>query len=517
MKDDSDRLFQNEIRGTFMSKLYNDFIALVKEINNLRAAEDILQWDQETHMPPRGVEDRSLQLAALSSVIHEKLTSRTMGDYIKELRSEGGWRALGQEQRVNVREVEWEYHRASAIPLELVKEIAMTKSVSSKNWQEARKRSDFSIFSPYLSQLVELKKKVAEAIGYENESYDALLDEFEPGLKTSQVRELFSRLRDKLVPIVSKINDSGIRPDRSIATHKYPVEKQIEFNHEVARKLGLDFERGRIDVSAHPFTTGTLHDTRFTTHYKPDNMLFALFATIHETGHALYVQGSQEEHYGTPMGQPVSFAIHESQSRMWENIVGRSIHFWRHFYPRLQETFPGQLGNTTLEDFHAVVNDVHPSLIRVQADEATYNLHILLRFEMENALFSNEIEPIEASGVWNEKIEKYLSIEVPDDSSGVLQDIHWSLGYFGYFPTYCLGNLYASQFFEQANRDIPDLMLKIENGEFRVLLEWLRSNIQEKGRFYRAGELVKILTGKPLDEDIFIDYLNTKFGELYGF
>ncbi|MCK4613726.1 MAG: carboxypeptidase M32, partial [Thermoplasmata archaeon] len=356
-----------------------------------------------------------------------------------------------------------------------------------------------------------------EAIGYDDQPYDTLLDEFEPSLKTAQVKGLLSRLRDKLVPIVSRIIDSGIRPDISFLTCEFPVDGQKEFDHEVAKKLGFDFDRGRIDESMHPFTTGTLHDTRFTTNYKPDNMRFSLFATIHETGHALYGQGHLEEHYGTPMGQPVSMGIHESQSRMWENVVGRSLPFWEYYYPHLKERFPKQLEGRSLEEFYAAINDVHPSLIRVEADEATYNLHILLRFEMENALFGDGFDPKEAPQVWNEKMEKFLKLEVPDDAHGVLQDIHWSLGYFGYFPTYTLGNLYAVQFFEQAKKEIPELVSKIENGEFGVLLNWLRSNIHEKGRLYRADELVQGLTGKALDEEYFINYLKTKFGELYGF
>ena len=499
-----------------MTKVYNDFIELVKEVNYLRDATEMLQWDQETFMPARGVEDRSLQLATLSSIYHEKLTSKRMGNFLKELQSNGNHTTLNPEQQANIREIAWEFHRASAVSVKLVKEMAITKSVASQKWVEAREKSDFSIFAPLLKKLVDQRKQMAEAIGYEDLPYDALLDEFEPGLKTKEVTTLFSSLRDKLVPIVSKIIDSGIRPDQTIASNEYPIDRQIKFNHEIANSLGFDFERGRIDVSAHPFTTGTIHDTRFTTNYQADNMLFALFATIHETGHALYAQGHLEKNYGVPMGQPVSMAIHESQSRMWENIIGRSIPFWEYFYPKIKANFPNQLGATSMEEFHAAVNDVHPSLIRVQADEATYNLHILLRFEMESAIINDDFNVMEAPEVWNEKTEKYLKIEVPDHAHGVLQDIHWSLGYFGYFPTYSLGNLYSSQFFQQANRDIPDLWTTIREGRFDVLLGWLRSNIHEKGQLQRAGDLVKTVTGKALDEDIFISYLKDKYSSLYN-
>jgi carboxypeptidase Taq len=499
-----------------MSKQYNDFITLVKDINNLRAVEGLLSWDQETFMPPRGIEDRSLQLATISSITHEKLTSATMKGYLDELGSTKVRETLTPEQQTNVREVAWEYHRAAAIPADLVIDFAKTRSVASQNWIEARKKSDFTLFYPYLAKLVDMRIRMAEAIGYDDQPYDALLDEFEPGLRTKEVASVFGRLRDKLVPIVSDIIDSGIRPDPSIFGQEYAVEKQKEFNHLVATKLGYDFERGRIDESAHPFTSGTVHDARFTTNYRPDNMSFSLFATIHETGHALYCQGVPEDHYGTPMGEAVSMAIHESQSRMWENVVGRSKEFWTPLYPDLQKQFPSQLGNVGLDAFHGAVNDVHPSLIRVQADEVTYNLHILLRFEMETALMNGELDPKEASTVWNEKMEDYLKIPVPDEAHGVLQDIHWSLGYFGYFPTYALGNLCAAQFFNQAEKDIPELWTHIEQGENHILLSWLRENIHSRGKSLRANDLVKEVTGSALDEDIFIGYLKKKFGALYG-
>lgn len=499
-----------------MTKRYNDFIALVKDINNLRAVEGLLSWDQETFMPPRGIEDRSLQLATVSSVTHEKLTSATMKGHLDKLGSTKVMEGLTPEQQTNVREIAWEYHRAASVPSELVIELAKTRSISSQNWIEARKQSDFSLFYPYLAKLVDLRMQFADAIGYEDQPYDTLMDEFEPGLKTSQVATLFSRLRDKLVPIVSGINDSGIRPDPSIFGQEYSVDQQKAFNHVIAMKLGYDFDCGRIDESAHPFTSGTVHDARFTTNYRPDNMSFSLFATIHETGHALYCQGVPGDHYGTPMGEATSMAIHESQSRMWENIVGRSKEFWTPLYPDLQKQYPSQLGKVSLDSFHAAVNDVHPSLIRVQADEVTYNLHILLRFEMENALFNGNLDPKDASSVWNEKMEDYLKISVPDEANGVLQDIHWSLGYFGYFPTYALGNLYASQFFSQVEKEIPEIWTHIEQGETNILLTWLRDRIHSRGKSLRADDLVRDVTGSTLDEDIFISYLKRKFGALYG-
>ncbi len=498
-----------------MSKLYNDFIEAVREINYLRSAEGLLMWDPETFMPRGGIEDRSKQLAALSTIIHQKLTSRRITDMLKDLQSGKVYDTLSLEQQANIREVAWEHHRASALPTELVTRLAKTKSLSSNKWIEAKKKSDFSLFAPYLSEILEIKKQEADAIGHNGQPYDALLDEFEPGLKTSQVTSLFASLRDKLIPIVSRIIDSGKRPDISFLSEDFPVDAQKNYNFDIARQLGFNFERGRIDESMHPFTSGGLHDTRFTTKYDPQEMRFALFATIHETGHALYEQGYLDEHYATPMGQAVSYGIHESQSRMWENIIGRSLPFWKYHYPGLRETFPEQLGRVDVNDFHAAVNDVHPSLIRVEADEVTYNLHILLRFEMETALLNNELQLDEAPQVWNEKMDTFLKIDVPDDANGVLQDIHWSLGYFGYFPTYTLGNLYAAQFYQQMNTEIPDLDEKIEQGQFNVILNWLREKIHVKGKFLRANDLVNAVTNKDLDENIFIGYLKEKYSGLY--
>jgi len=496
---------------------YNKFIELTKEVSVLRSIESLLDWDQECNMPPEGVKDRSLQLASITTMIHEKLTSKTMAFYLSELKREGNFENLSPEQQANVREMAWEYHRASAIPSKLVNELAQTKSESYQNWTMAREKSDFKMFAPYLSKLVELKKQEAEYIGYESRPYDALLDGYEPGWTADDVDSLFSNLRPKLVNIVSKIIDSGIRPYVSPVTQKFPLDLQKAFNHQVAKDIGFDFQRGRFDEAPHPFTIGSLHDTRITTRYKEDDLRPALFATIHEGGHAMYEQGYIEEHFGTPMAQPVSFGIHESQSRMWENMVGRGRSFWKYYYSKLQSAFPAQLKDHDMDTFYAAINDVHPSPIRVEADEATYNLHILLRFDMENLLFTGKLEPEEAPSAWNERMEKYLQIEIKDNANGVLQDIHWSQAYFGYFPTYTLGNLYAAQFYDQVKKDIPDLESKIESGDFATLLNWLRENIHHKGRLLRAEDLLKQVTGKGLDANIFVNYLNEKYGFLYGF
>lgn len=500
-----------------MSKKYIEFINLVKTINELRAIEMLLEWDQQTYMPAQGVKDRALQLSTLSTLIHDKLTSKKMGNFLEELQKPKVQEKLSKQQKANVREIAWEYHRAKAVPSKLVKEISKTKSESFNKWCKAKNKSDFKIFLPFFEKIVDLKKQEAEAIGYEEKLYDAFLDGFEPGFKSSEVENLFSGLEKKLVKIVSKIVEKGERPPTSFVKCGFPIDLQKKFNLELARKIGFDFERGRVDEAMHPFTAGTLHDTRITTRYDEKDIRPALFATIHEGGHALYEQGFLEEHYGTPMAQPVSFGIHESQSRMWENFIGRGMAFWQYFYPRLKKFFPKQFKDRSSEEFYFAINDVWPSLIRVQADEVTYNLHILLRYEIESAMFEDALEPRDTPQVWNEKIEKFFNLEVPNDSQGVLQDVHWSEGYFGYFPTYTLGNLYAAQFFFKAKKELPKLDEKIGKGEFSLILNWLRENIHYKGRLLRANDLVKEVTGKPLDDDFFISYIKEKFGKIYGF
>ena len=370
---------------------------------------------------------------------------------------------------------------------------------------------------PVLSKIIELKKQEAEYIGYEDRPYDALLDGFEAGLTTAGLAPMFAGLRDKLSTIVDKIIKSGVEPDLGLVKCCYPVDEQAKLCKALTETILYDYDRGRMDVAPHPFTAGTLNDSRITVRYFDDDVRPSIFSALHEGGHALYEQGFIQEHYGTPMAQAVSLGVHESQSRMMENLVGRSRPFWEHWYPKLEKMFPKQLNGYNLDNWYAAINDVRPSLIRVEADEVTYNLHIILRFEMESELFSGELDIKDGPAAWNEKMQKYLQVEVPNDANGIMQDIHWSSGLFGYFPTYTLGNLYSAQFYHKAKQDMPDLEQNLAKGDVAPLLNWLRTNIHNKGRLYRAGELMEKVTGSQPSEEYFIDYLNKKFGELYGF
>ncbi len=384
-------------------------------------------------------------------------------------------------------------------------------------WAEARKANDFARFQPLLERTVELKRQEAAAIGYDETPYDALLDEFEPGAKTSEVTRVLAGLRDQLVPLVAEIAASSRRPNLEPLKRRFPIDLQEQFGRRAAEAIGYDFAAGRLDVTDHPFcTTLGPRDVRLTTRYDENFLPGAFFSTLHEAGHGMYEQGLPADRYGLPTGQAVSLGIHESQSRMWENLVGRSRAFWEHFFPQAQAMFGAALADVRLDDFYFAINDVRPSLIRTESDEATYNLHILVRFELEQALLLDELRVADLPAAWREKYRHYLGIEPPNDADGVLQDVHWSSGAIGYFPTYSLGNLYAAQLFEQAVRELGDLHAMFRRGEFVPLRDWLRNHVHSHGRRYRASELARRVTGVPLSHEALLRHLRGKFAPLYG-
>lgn len=496
------------------STIYEGFIERVKELQTVRAIEALLEWDQETYMPKRAAEDRANQIALLAGLSHEKLTSDELGEPLAQLEKDG----LDDDHVAvtNLREVRRDYDRAIKLPKSLVQEIAKVGTLARDAWVAARQESDFARFAPHLERLLDLKRQVADLIGWTTEPYDALMDEFEPGAKAADVQEVFDGVKAELVPLVAAIKDAPRQPDKTIRERHCPRESQATFNRSIVEAMGLDFEAGRIDVSTHPFCTSMSPlDVRLTTRYDEHYMPMSLFGVMHETGHALYEQGLDAAHTGTPMGQHVSLGIHESQSRLWENQVGRSHTFWRHFYPRLQQAFPS-LADVAMDEWVFAINTVEPSLIRVEADEVTYGLHIMLRFDIERKMIRKEIAVKDIPAAWNAGMKGLLGIAPPDDARGCLQDIHWSMGIFGYFPTYALGNLYAAQFFEAARRGLPDLEEQIARGELLPLREWLLEHIHRQGKRYRANELVKVVSGSDLSHQPFIHYLHAKFKPLYG-
>ncbi|MBD3401674.1 carboxypeptidase M32, partial [candidate division GN15 bacterium] len=487
---------------------YQQLVRHFQETSTLESVNSVLEWDQDTYMPRHGVDHRAEQMSLVARMVHERETDPKINDWLAACEESELVKDPLSVEAVNVREWRYDYDLRTKMPVELVEEITRTTTKARQVWIEARKKRDFAMFAPWLEKNIELNLRKADALGYEDDRYDALLDGFEPHMKTAEVETVFTALRPELVELVARIKDAPRRPDIGIIKQPYDVTKQALFAEMVAQRIGYDFASGRLDITTHPFCAGLgPDDTRICTRWYPEDWAEGLTGTTHETGHALYDMGLDRTHYGTPMGDAISSGIHESQSRLWENQVGRSRGFWEYFFPVAQGVFREQLGNVSLDDIYGAMNYVTPSYIRVEADEATYNLHIMLRFELERALVSGELKAKDVAGEWNKRFKEYLGIEVDHDANGCLQDVHWSAGYMGYFPTYALGNVYAAQFYAKANEDMPGLQSDFAQGEFTRLLGWLREKIHRQGRRYRAVDLVKEVTGQELSHRPLIDYL----------
>jgi carboxypeptidase Taq len=479
--------------------------------------EALLNWDERTYMPPAAGPYRAEQVALLAGVIHERHTAPQVGQWLAELAASPLAADPASDTGATIRQLQRQYDRKSKLPKALVQELTRAAVLGQQAWVAARQRDDFASFRPHLQKMIELKRQEADALGHSGNRYDALLEDYEPGETTANLKRVLGALRDDLVPLVRQIADSGRHPAVDILSRRYDVARQAELSRTVAEAVGFSFAAGRLDTTAHPFCTEMgPRDCRITTRYEEHFFNGAFFGTLHEVGHGLYEQGLPPDHYGLPLGKPASLGIHESQSRMWENFVGRSRPFWEYLYPAVVQAFGESLRDVPLETFYQAINDVRPSLIRVEADEATYNLHIMIRFELEQALLSGELNAAEAPAAWHEKYRSYLGLAAPSDADGVLQDIHWSAGLVGYFPTYTLGNLYAAQFFEQADRDLGGLAEQFKKGQFGPLLQWLRTNIHSQGQRYDAADLVRRVTGKPLSHQPLMRHLRSKLGPIYG-
>ncbi len=457
------------------------------------------------------------QLTLLAGIIHQRRTDPRLGDWLGQLSTSALAADPHSDTGTTIRQLKREFDKRSKLPQALVEELTRTASLAQHAWQEARANNDFAAFQPFLQKTYELKRQQAAALGYTESPYDALLDDYEPGALSRQIAAVLAGLRTALVPLVAEIAASGRQPDLSVLTRRYPLATQESFGRGAASRIGFDFRRGRLDTTVHPFCSGLgPHDCRITTRYDEHFFPSAFFGILHEAGHGIYDQGLRTDLYGLPPAEAVSLGIHESQSRMWENLVGRSRAFWQTFFPAAQQAFPEALAHADLDEFYFAINDVRPSLIRVEADEATYNLHILIRFELEQALLADDLPVSDLPAAWNQKYHDYLGIVPDTDTDGVLQDIHWSAGLVGYFPTYSLGNLYAAQFFAQADRDLGGLDAQFARGEFEPLRNWLRDKIHVQGQRYTAAELAQRVTGKPLGHDDLMAHLRGKLGPLYG-
>ncbi len=492
------------------------------EIQHLKDAAALLSWDQETHMPAGGGQTRAEQLATLQTLAHDKFVAPEVEDLLLHLIDPATGLAnadgLDDASKALLRETWRDFSRAKKLPSNFINHLERESSLAQQAWAEARRRNDFLQYLPNLQTIVTLKFAEIDYLGYDHCPYDALLDAYEPGATVSQLQPLFATLRHGLLELLAHVRECASPPDDRILFQPYDEQQQLAFGKLVLQKMGYDFNRGRLDLSTHPFTT-SFHptDVRVTTRVFEQDLPSCLFSCLHEGGHGLYDQGLPQEHYGTPLGEPRSLGIHESQSRLWENHVGRSKAFWTHCFPLLQQYFPSQLRDMSMDSFHAALNKVKPSLIRVEADEVTYNLHIMVRFEIELALIEKHVAVKDLPGLWREKMQEYLGIAPERDADGVMQDVHWSMGALGYFPTYTLGNLYAAMFFEQACQDLPALETDIQQGHLLPLKDWLNRHIHQWGRQYSSGDLLQRITGRPLSVAPFLSYLRTKIGDVYGF
>ena len=498
-----------------MSTALADLKTRLGRIEDLKSAAEVLSWDQETYMPAGGAEARAQQLSTLHTMAHEQLTDDATGALIEEAADPVDRTDRTDSAASIVRVARYDYERACRIPASLVARLSEAVSRAKEAWKQARADDDFATFAPHLQRIVDLNVEKAEALGYAKERYDALLEEYEPGMTTETVASTFQTLRDDLVPIVDAIAEAE-SIDNSVLRRHYPQAAQKAFGESVMAAIGYDFERGRQDVSTHPFTTSfAIDDVRLTTRYDENYLPSALFSMLHEAGHGMYEQGIDPAFARTPVAEGASLGVHESQSRFVENMLGRSRAFWTHFFPRAQGAFPEALSDVDVDTFYRAVNRVEPSLIRVEADEVTYPLHVMLRFELERGLVRGDVAVDDLPELWNAKMDDYLGVVPDTDANGVLQDVHWSLGSIGYFPTYALGTLMSAQLWEALQADLPDAETRIAHGQFDAVLDWLRTHVHQHGRTFEAPELLTRITSQSLTAEPWLDYVRTKFGALY--
>lgn len=496
------------------TELYADYTIRMQKIADVRYSAAVLQWDQETYLPPKGAEFRGRQLATLTEIAHEWFVDASLGELLQELNTKND---LNETQRRNVQLSLEDYNKQKKFTPAFVRKLSEASSRAFHSWIQARSANSFTIFQPDLEALVKLKKEEAAIAGYEHHPYNALLDQYEKGATVSLLDRVFEEIKAPLKDLLQKI---ASRPQVSddFLRGEYPKQPQWDFGMDIIKKLGFDFEAGRQDLSEHPFTTNfNSRDVRITTRVDEHDFNHMTWSCIHETGHALYEQGLPPEQYGLPLGEYASLSIHESQSRLWENNVGRSLNWWKAIYPQLQKTFPGQLKNITVEQFYRGINKVQPSLIRTESDEVSYHFHVMIRYELEKRLIEGSLAVADIPAWWNENYKTWLDVTVPDDKQGCLQDVHWSHGSFGYFPTYSLGSFYAAQLFQSAENQVQNLQDSIGKGDTASLLQWLRTHVHQYGRRYTSEELCRKATGKTLDINYFLTYLLEKYRNIYNF
>ena len=494
--------------------LYKEYTDKMSRIADLRYSSALLQWDQETYLPPKGAAFRGQQIATLAEMAHELFTSASLGNLMDDLLEQDGLDHISKRNAQLSRE---DYSRQQKIPADFVRVMSETVNHSFHSWVEARKQNDFNIFADDLAKLVELKKQEAGYLGYSNHPYDALLNEHDKGTNVYLLDTIFNQVRGPLKDMLDKIMAAPAVDDSFLRLH-YPKDKQWAFGMELLRKLGYDFEAGRQDISEHPFSVSFNNkDVRITTRIDENDLAAMTWSCIHELGHALYEQGLPDDQYGLPAGEAASYSIHESQSRLWENHVGRNQSFCEQYFPLLKKYFPEQLANITVEQFYKAINKVQPSLIRTESDELTYHFHVMIRYDLEKKLIEGSISTRDIPAYWAEHYQYYLGVKVPDHRQGCLQDVHWSHGSFGYFPTYSLGSFYAAQFYQAAIEGDQVIATEVSSGNYDKLLTWLRSSVHKHGRIYTSEALCHLISGKTLDINYFLSYLLDKYRKIYNF
>lgn len=490
---------------------------LLFEINALRESAAVLEWDHHTYMPPGGAPARSEQLAVISRIAHDKQTSDEMRMVLDGAGAQTAGLDADSLDAHLVRMARFDFDLATKLPSDLVAESTRVASMAQAVWAQARKDSDYATFSPWLQKTIDIARRKIDLYGYEDQPYDALLNLYEPHMKARDVARLFDQVRPVVVAIVKATQASGAPIDRDVLKRHYPQAAQEKLSKEAVAAFGYDFNRGRLDPTVHPFATSFgRDDVRITTRYDESFLPMALMGCLHECGHAMYEQNTAPELVGTPLAGGCSLGVHESQSRLWENLVGRSRGYWNYFFPKVAEAFPEAMKGVDADSLYRALNVIAPSLIRVEADEVTYNLHIVLRFELEQELLSGNLKVSDAPEAWNAKMEQYLGITPPTDALGVLQDVHWSMGGMGYFPTYSLGNFLSVQLYETAVAQIPSIPGEIAQGRFESLFNWLKENVWADGRRRFPDEQVRKATGRPLETGPYINYLKAKTRDVYG-
>lgn len=503
--------------------IYNELLQKTKDTIVLGTAMGIIHWDMETMMPPNAVEQRSLQLELLSRIGHKMSTDPEIGKLLKKIRSSPNYATLGDIEKRNVYLINKSYLEQTSLPEKLVADLAKQETITVNTWKKAKAQKNYNQLKPELQKLLDLSKQAAEILMKAKNTktpYEALIDKFEPKMTTQKITATFDKLQQGLKPLLNKIQETGKHPDTKIMHLPVPVETQRKISQLITQTLGYDTASskasGRIDETEHPFTSGSYEDVRITTHYHVNDYANSIFSVLHESGHALYELNVNPEWKYQPIGSPCSYGIHESQSRLYENVVGRSREFWTGFLPKLQKVAPNLTG-INLDEFMHAVNRVERSKIRIESDEVTYNLHIIIRYELERDLFADKISLDELPQVWNQKYADYLGVKIEDDSEGVMQDTHWSSGLYGYFPSYALGNIYSGQITQALTKDLPNWRSQLSEGNLSELNLWLKEKIHRQGDLQDPEDLIKKATGKNLDSIPYLKYLTRKYSELYGF